>query len=239
MIEAKTTVREIAARHPQTLEVFDRHGIDYCCGGAQPLAQAAAHSRVALADLVRELEEAVARPPRQGEEQRDWSAASLSELADHIVSKHHTFMKARLPQLEEILTVVARVHGPAHGDVLQPLQQTFRLLRTDIEVHLDKEECRLFPALRRIEAQVAAGQSAPGGDGEAGQLVAETTAEHDRVGAALHEMRERTSDYAVPKDACPTYMRLYQWLQELEKDVHRHIHLENNILFPRLLELAK
>ncbi|OFX13229.1 MAG: iron-sulfur cluster repair di-iron protein, partial [Armatimonadetes bacterium RBG_16_58_9] len=220
----------IAARYPQSLKVFERHGIDYCCGGHERLADAVARQNITLDRLVAELKDATSRPPQAGEAQRDWTTATVQELIDHIVARHHTYLRAELPALDDIMAVVARVHGPAHGDVLRPLQGIFRVLKAEIEDHLRKEEEDLFPAIRRI------GEGPASQDGKLRDLVEEVAGEHDRVGAALHEMRERTSDYALPTDACPTFARLYEGLNGLEKDVHQHIHLENNILFPRVVE---
>ena len=231
MIEAKTAVREIAVRCPETLSVFDRHRIDYCCGGGDALSDAAARSGMALAELTRELEQVIANPPpAPTEERRDWNAARLSELTDHIVRKHHTFIKANLPDLSDTLDIVARVHGPNHGDVLAPLQEMLESLRGAIEEHLRKEEESLFPAVKELER--GPGACSPQ---ELPKLITDTVAEHETVGELLHSMRDRTSDYALPKDACPTFARLYRGLEALEGDVHHHIHLENNILFPRVL----
>jgi len=233
MIDETATVREIAGRYPQSLKVFDRYGIDYCCGGLTPLADAAAGQKVALGKLAAELEEAISRPLQEDEQQRDWSTASLRELSEHIVAKHHAYLAAELPALESVLATVARVHGPAHGDVLKPLQDKFQSLKAEIEDHVAKEEQSLFPALKQLEERAAAKAGSGSRDSELRDMLDNTMTEHEQVGAVLHGMRECTLDYNLPPDACPTFARLYIGLNALEKDVHQHIHLENNVLFPR------
>jgi len=240
MINPETTVREIAAHHPQTLEVFDEYGIDYCCGGGDRLADATASRGIDLSTLVERLEQSIARTPKKGEEARDWTLSGMGELADHIVARHHAFLQTVLPRLHTGLDMVARVHGPNHGEVLFPLQRHFEALRADIEAHRQKEEQTLFPLLKGLEASREGAETKPTTDCDTiRRLLEETTAEHNQVGHFLHEMREISSNYDLPADACVTFSRVYQDLQALESDVHRHIHLENNILFPRALELTE
>ncbi len=228
------TVRDIAATNPAAVRVFEKHGIDYCCGGQRPLAQVCTERGLSAEAVLAEVEAG----SRGQAPARDWMTASLAELIHHIVSRHHAYLKAELPALEARLAKVVEVHGTNHGDVLAPLQQVFSGLKEELEMHLGKEEMVLFPAIESIEAAANAGRAPePLPFGTVRNPIRMMEHEHDGAGRALRTMRELTHDYAPPADACTTYRALYTGLEELEKDLHAHIHLENNILFPRAAEL--
>jgi regulator of cell morphogenesis and NO signaling len=229
-LTADTTVSSIAANYPASLRMLEALGIDYCCGGKLPLAEAAAKAGVpvetALAVLHTAIAQAVAAPAA-GE---DWLHADLDNLMAHILRTHHTYMHHEMSRLEAMLALVVRVHGPNHADVLQPLAAHYAALKRELEAHLRKEEEVTFPAI----AKLAAGQV----DEAVARTIAELSTEHEAAGELLAAMRADTGDYALPADACTTYGAVYNSLCELEKDIHQHIHLENNILFPRALKLA-
>lgn len=228
MIDTTACVRDFAVKHPKTLRVFEKYGIDYCCGGGDALAKAAAENGVGLDALIGDLQEAINQPAAAEGPERDWTSATLAELADYIVAKHHTFMKAEVPRLDLYVQAVVQAHGPRHGDVLQPLQRNFQTLKTEVEAHLKSEEETGFPAIKRLNGSAASEELAA--------WIRQTVSEHEALGALLAATRKLTSDYALPADACPTFQALYDGLQAVERDIHRHIHLENNILFPRALE---
>jgi len=203
-------------------------GIDYCCGGKLPLETAAAEAGLPVETVIAVLETTIAQS-RSSDEERNWSDAPIEELIDHIIATHHTYLYRELPRLEGIAALVGRVHGPAHGEVLEPLAAAFARLKAELEAHLTKEETVVFPAI----ARVVGGQR----DDAAVTGAHELEDEHEAAGALLHEMHHLTDDFTVPDDACATYEALYRDLQALEQDIHRHIHLENNVLFPRVLRL--
>jgi regulator of cell morphogenesis and NO signaling len=230
-----STVREVVVEWPQTREVLERFGIDYCCGGGKSLGAAAAEAGVDAESLRRGLQEAMDSAPAGGEgAARNWAEATLTELADHIERRHHAFMKEQLPRLDRLFGRVLQVHGEAHGDVLEPLRTTFDALSEEIEMHLMKEEQVLFPFIRSMEAHAE-------GRGPRAVIhcitvrnpVSQMEREHENAGSALAKMRELTTGYSLPDDACESFRALYDGLQALERDLHEHIHLENNILFPR------
>ncbi|OPZ82800.1 MAG: Iron-sulfur cluster repair protein YtfE [bacterium ADurb.Bin429] len=227
-ITPTTRVSDIAAAYPATLRMMESLGIDYCCGGKLPLETAAAEAHLPVETVIAVLETTIVQS-RQSDEERNWSDAPIEELIDHIIATHHTYMHRELPRLEGIMALVGRVHGPAHGDVLEPLAEAFTSLKTELEAHLIKEEEVVFPAI----ARVVGGQR----DESAVSGARELEDEHEAAGALLHEMHRLTDDFAVPDGVCATYEALYHDLQALEQDIHRHIHLENNVLFPRLLRL--
>jgi regulator of cell morphogenesis and NO signaling len=225
------TVGEIAAGCPSSVRVFEKYQIDYCCGGKLSLAEACRDRAVTPAQLQAELERAAAGDAPQG---RDWNAATLRELIDHIVSTHHEYMKFELPRLEQMIEKVLHAHGSNHADSLVPLGRTFAGLKEEIEHHLAKEEMILFPIIQNMEHARQAGTRAPHAHcGSVNNPIRVMLYEHDNAGQALAAMRQITGNYTLPAEACNTYRALFQGLQEMEADLHQHIHLENNILFPR------
>jgi len=226
-----TLVREVAAKWPATLRTLEALGIDYCCGGKLPLAAAAAERRLPVGTVIAVLEAAIVQASGAESAGDDWQYAPFDALIGHIVEKHHAYMHSEMPRLEYILSVVARVHGPNHGDVLEPLVGLYAALKTELDEHLAKEEQVTFPAIARLVT------------GEIDEVVLRTVREleeeHERAGAVLHEMHEATHDFVMPDDVCNTYRALYDGLREMERDIHQHIHLENNILFPRVRALVK
>lgn len=234
-IEPQTTVRELVGRCPQTRPVLEKHGIDYCCGGGQTLESAAARQNVSFAMLAAELDQAATAPPR-GPTEKDWFAAPLPELVDHIVGTHHAYLRTALPRLRMLIAKVLNAHGDRHGEMLRRVQASFTALDEELSAHLFKEEQVLFPHI------VAAAQSTPGMRpmppfGTVRNPISQMEHEHDSAGAALADLRQATGDYALPGDACPTFRAMYDALRQLESDLHQHIHLENNILFPRAVEM--
>lgn len=234
-IHKATTVRDLVVGHPESRKVLESLGIDYCCGGGDELAEAVAEAGLDLADVVKAVEQAVADADQpESAPERDWQEASLTDLVDHIESTHHVFMKQALPRLGDLFAKVLDAHGPKHGDMLTPLQTTSQALRSEIEMHLMKEEQILFPYVRQMDASVAAtGVVPPMHCGTVQNPIRQMEVEHENAGEALARMRSVTADYALPEDACPTFSALFDGLREMEADLHEHIHLENNILFPR------
>ncbi len=238
VLTEKTTVREAVAKNPQTRRVFERYGIDYCCGGLHDLETAALEKGVDSATLLAALVEAIDAPVSEDEREKDWSGSALTELADHIERRHHTFMKEQLPRLAGLMSTVLEAHGPRHGSMLSLVQDVYNSLKLEIEEHLMKEEQILFPFIRRIDKYAQEGGERPESDcGSVQNPIHQMEHEHDNVGRALARMRELTSDYSLPDDACNTFRALYEGLEALERDLHEHIHLENNILFPKAIGL--
>ncbi len=236
-LTADTTVRDIVVEHPETRRILERLGIDYCCGGKTPLAQAAQQAGLSSDQVLAELDR-VLEAGGDSDSAKDWTAASATELADHIERTHHVFMKEQLPRLVGLLDKTLRAHGPRHGDMLQQLQRRLIALRTDIELHLAKEERILFPFIRQIEAwQQGEGPVPEMHCGTVANPIGQMEFEHDQAGEILAQIRAITSDFRLPEDACETFRALYDGLREMESDLHEHIHLENNILFPKAIEV--
>jgi regulator of cell morphogenesis and NO signaling len=227
-ITENTTVADIAAALPSSVRVFQGHGIDFCCGGKIPLAVACQERGIPFSAIVSAIEASAAT---QRPDDRDWNREPLHALIDHIVVTYHDALREELPRLESMAGKVARVHGRM-APHLMALEAIVTELSAELRAHMRKEEFVLFPAIRRLEAgheRPAVPISAP---------IAIMEAEHDRAGALLSELRTITDDYLAPEWACQTFRALYQGLSDLESAMHVHVHLENNLLFPRALALG-
>ena len=238
-VDGKTTVRDLVRRYPQTRPVFEKHGIDYCCGGGKCLADAAHERGLEVSALVGALQESLQAVPGEAKAiDKDWYAAPLGELVAHIVKAHHGYMRTALPRLRSLVPTVLKAHGAHHGEVLRQVQHLFQALDTELSSHLMKEERVLFPYIVAVEWHVQKGAPKPPAPfGSARNPIRQMEHEHESAGQALAKLREVTHDYALPADACPTFSAMYEELQRMEADLHQHIHLENNILFPRAIEL--
>lgn len=209
-------VGEIAAQHPLATRVFARHGIDFCCGGGMPLASACASRGLDAASLLEEIRAAIAAPEP---EEESWNEAPPAELVRHILDAYHAPLAEELPRLEAMARKVFEAHRSRDPARLYAVLETVEALRAELEDHMAREERDLFPA-------VVAGSPVPPTD-----LLVD---DHAATGEALARLRRLTDDYRVPEDACTTWRALWHGLEALESSLHQHIHLENNVLFPRI-----
>lgn len=234
MATPQTTVRDIAIEQPASIRVFERFGIDYCCGGRKPLAEACQERSIAPQAVLDAIQAAIAGG---GEPARDWTQASLETICDHIVATHHAYVRAELPRLEALAQRVVSRHGNTHPE-LQEIQQLIGSLGEELLQHLSKEEMVLFPFITSLERNLAnCGPRPLGCFGAVRNPIRMMIAEHDSAGDALDRMRALSGGFTPPEGACPTYRGFYQALSDFEKDLHQHVHLENNILFPRAIDL--
>ncbi len=217
-IEAQDRVGEIAARHPMATRVFERYGIDFCCGGGRALADACEKKGVEVGTVLGEIEKELAGP--EGADVR-WDQAPLMDLVDHILATYHRPLDEELPRLEKMATKVFDVHHEKNPEMLQGVRDTVRSLKAELESHMKKEEEILFPLIRDGRGAMAS------------DAMDEMEHEHIGAGEALAKLRALTNDYTVPEGACNTWTALWHGLAALEESLHQHIHLENNILFPR------
>ena len=224
-ITEHTTVAEIASTLPASVRVFQRHGVDFCCGGRRPLAVVCAEQGVSFAEMARDIQTAAAIPPADA---RDWTAASLASLIDHIIATYHDVLRTELPRLDTLAAKAAQAHV-SRAPFLVRVAAIVGELSGELRDHMAKEETVLFPAIRAVEVGHAFdAMLVPG-------AVAVLEAEHDRAGALLGELRRITDGYVAPDWSCATLRALYQGLAELEAAMHVHVHLENNVLFPRAI----
>ena len=238
MLSLNTTVRDIVLEQPQATRVFEKLKIDYCCGGDQTLGEACASAGVEVASLERMLDEA--RP--NGFEVSvtiDFQKLSLRELIDHILDKHHVYTKDEMLRLEPLMAKVISAHGGNHSE-LNEMGALFQQVCADLKPHMFKEEQVLFPYVLEMEKSVLENRPPPFAPfGTVKNPVRMMMMEHDTVGDLLRELRALSSNYSVPADGCISYQTLYQALETFEQDLHQHIHLENNILFPRAVGLER
>ena len=232
LAETGKTVRELVLENPAAARVFEKLGIDYCCGGNKPLVEACSAANLPVDEVVAALEKA--EPVRAV---RDWREATLSELAQYIVEKHHAFTRDEINRLEQLILKVVGVHGKNHPELLR-VRSIFRELAQELTMHMMKEEQMLFPYIAEMESAVDKKRPRPSAMfGTVQNPVRMMMMEHDSAGEGLHGIREATNGFAVPADACVSYKTLYQALEAFEADLHQHIHLENNILFPRAVKM--
>ena len=221
-IEVETKVGDLAVEVPGATRVFEKLGIDYCCGGGKSLQDACMGAGVSLEEVLQALERGKERYKQQPADH--WQERSLTELAAHIVEKHHTYTKAELARLEPLTAKVAGVHSQRHPEILK-VQTIFQLLYKDLLPHMLKEEQVLFPYIVQLEDAMLNHRPAPTPFfGTVRNPVAMMIQEHDTAGELLRELRSATGNYAVPSDGCASYKTLYQALQEFEQDLHQHIH---------------
>jgi len=228
-ITETTTVAAVASALPSSVRVFQRYGIDFCCGGKSALAAACQAHGVSYTELVGAIEASAQQPAADA---RDWNREPLHALVDHIVATYHEPLHQELPRLEAMAAKVHRVHG-SKAACLARVDAIVTDLSADLQSHMRKEEAVLFPAIRAVEAGGARTPipvSAP---------ITVMEAEHDQAGALLSELRTITDGYAAPEWACQTFRALYQGLADLEAAMHVHVHLENNVLFPRAVALTR
>jgi regulator of cell morphogenesis and NO signaling len=235
-VDTAKTVRELAVELPSAIRVFEKFGIDYCCGGHRTLEQACTASKSQVDAVLTALS---AAENLRGEEQTtNWNEKPLADLMSHVVNKHHGYVRQELPRLGALATKVTTKHGPNHPE-MKEVQEVFQGLSDELTTHMMKEEQVLFPYIERMEE--AAIEKRPNAQsscfGTVQNPVRMMMMEHDSAGEALRQLRTLTNDYTAPQDACMSFQALYKGLSEFEADLHQHIHLENNILFPRAIEM--
>jgi len=230
-IHADLTVKDLIKERPGRSRVFEQHGIEYCCSGGKTLAEACAEEGLDPVSLIKVLVESEEGTLEAGH--ADVGALGLAELATHIVDVHHAYLRAELPRLLGLVEKVARVHGG--GDArLHELERVLTGFIGELGSHMQKEERILFPAITQLEQRAAAVRFPFGSLANPIQTMEE---EHDGAGDALGQMRRLTEDFTPPRNACNTYRAMLDGLRELEADMHQHVHEENNVLFPKALEL--
>ena len=232
MINVNKPVREVALEMPEATRIFEKMKIDYCCGGDKPLQEACASAGVNVDDVMRLLDEA-----KPEGEARDFRDASLTDLITHILDKHHVYTKDEMLRLRALFEKVIGAHGANHPE-LKDIAAQFQALCADLTPHMFKEEQILFPYILELDKAATQNRPAPFAPfGTVNNPVRMMMTEHDTAGDILREMRKLSSDYLVPADACISYQTLYQALEAFEQDLHQHIHLENNLLFPNAVAL--
>src|SRR5262245_56360919 len=228
------TIRDIVANDFRTAAVFQRHGIDFCCKGDRSIQDACRNGRVTADEVLKDIEEATSAPAGGGARPNTWD---LSTLASYIVANHHAFVRELIPVLLTHTKKVAAVHGDRHPE-LPEVATLFAEVADEMTSHMSKEEQVLFPYIMDLEEAVRAGRGQPSAPfGTVRNPIRMMEMEHEAAGDAMARIRSLTSGYAVPAGACTTYRVCLQELDAFERDLHEHVHLENNILFPKAARL--
>jgi regulator of cell morphogenesis and NO signaling len=232
VITSETKICDIAVEYPTAIPVLERLGIDYCCGGKHTLAEACARKSLHLAPVLAELElqqQDTSLPEAQ------WQQAPLKKLAAYVVQQHHAFTRDQIKLIGDLLSKVEVRHGADHAEVFE-ISKVFAAISSELTHHFFCEETILFPYIGTLDADQP--PASPPVFGNVEQPITRMMTDHDQAGEELRELRELSNNYTPPPAACPTWRALYRALEDLERDLHQHIHLENNILFPRALARA-
>lgn len=232
-INFNTSLGDFVALYPRTRKVFEEFGLDYCCGGKEDIKRAAKKQKIDINELISLLEKTINKASEQTVE-KIWINESLTDIINHIQSKHHRFMWKELPHVDELLDKIVRVHGEKHGDFLNDLNNIYKNLKKNLEKHLEDEENLLFPYVKELEISIKKSDNDKKNFKDILKILYE---EHDEAGEALSRIRSLTSNYILPEDACASFEALYENLQAMEDDLHEHVHLENTVLFPRIEKL--
>jgi regulator of cell morphogenesis and NO signaling len=228
-----STVGDWVAHHPTSARIFDKFRIDYCCGGSVSLIDACKTRNLDWHSILEELRSIPAIESSTGVV--DWTTRSLTELCDHLEQTHHDFLRRELPRLELLIAKVATVHGERNPK-LHEFEKAFHSLRGELEPHLLKEEQILFPAVRLLEESAITPRFH---FGAITNPISMMEREHDVAGSLLARIRDLLNDFQPPIDACNSFRAMLEGLEELEIDLHAHIHKENHILFPRATNLDR
>ncbi|MFN8258991.1 MAG: iron-sulfur cluster repair di-iron protein [Bacteroidales bacterium] len=232
MIDTKyeqKTVGQIVAENFRTAEVFKSAGIDFCCGGNKTLDESCIELGIHQESLLRMIEEVQLIKPDYAHNYNEWE---ISFLADYIRNTHHEYVKNNILQIKGYTTKISNVHGQNHPELIE-IAILFEKIYEELSQHLINEENVLFPAIKEIVKS---------GSGDAGKIIKSEiermNGEHEFAGSSMDRIKKLSKGYILPEDACPTYRLAYKYLSEFEEDLHVHVHLENNILFPKALQLT-
>ena len=230
------TMGEIATKDLRKAEIFKKYGLDFCCGGKKTVQEACAEKGIDSTKVEEELRKAdqniVSRPIPYN----DWAP---DFLADYIVNTHHSYVKKSLPEIRGYANKVASVHGNHHPELIT-IRDLVEEINEELIDHMGKEENILFPFVKQLVAAKNSGQPLPPVDfGTVENPINMMQHEHEAVGRNLEQIRKLSKNYALPQDACASYSVFFKMMEEFESDLFIHIHLENNILFPKALKLEK
>jgi regulator of cell morphogenesis and NO signaling len=221
------SIGEIVVKFPKAAEIFKENRIDFCCGGNRPLIEAIKELGLDEEMIMNEINSQYENYEASAQD-KDWTTAPLDELVEHILNKHHAYLWDEMPKIAKLAMTIMKVHGEHHPELIK-VHKLFRTVQMELEEHLTKEETLQYPAINRfLETNSKEDLE------KAVNIIDELEKEHTNAGDILKELREITKDYLIPDDVCGTFELTYQKLQEMESDLFQHIHLENNILFPRL-----
>ena len=234
--EKPLTIGELVTEDFRKAEVFSKFGLDFCCGGAKSLKEACEEKGISEKEVEAALTEVESQAKNR---QQDFKSWDLDFLVDYILNIHHKYVKSSVVMLYDVSRKVAEVHGENHPEVIR-IASLFETIAKELDTHMQKEETLLFPYIKKLAvAKRENTEMEPSPFGSVENPIRTMEAEHVAVGGSFDEINRLSNGYATPEDACSSYRALYSKLDEFEQDLHRHIHLENNILFPKAIQLEK
>jgi regulator of cell morphogenesis and NO signaling len=229
-----TKVKDIALSNPAATQILENAGLDYCCGGGKSLHEACLHADVPAEEILNRLRE---NSKHVSPDEANWTVARLCDLTRHIRTKHHRYVREAIARVQILLDKVGAKHGEKHPEITE-IQTLFTEVGREMIMHMQKEEQILFPYIDALEKATSAHSSVdPPFLQTVRNPIHAMMKEHDAAGELVKQIRKASSEYTAPADACTSYKALYEVLREFEADLHQHVHLENNILFPRAVEL--
>ena len=230
----ETKVKDIALSNPAARQILEDAGLDYCCGGGKSLHEACLHADVPAEEILTRLRE---NSKHVDPDEASWTSAPLGDLTRHIRDRHHRYVRESIARVQPLLEKVETKHGKSHSEIAN-IRRLFAEVAREMIMHMQKEEQILFPYIDALEkATNAHGSVEPPFFQTVRNPIHAMMKEHDAAGELVKQIRKASLEYTTPADACTSYKALYQDLREFEADLHQHVHLENNILFPRSVEL--
>jgi len=230
----ETKIKDIALSNAAARKILEEAGLDYCCGGGKSLQEACLHAAVPVEEILTRLRE---NSKDVDPDEASWTSAPLSDLTRHIRDRHHRYVRESIARIQPLLNKVEAKHGKSHSEIAD-IRRLFAEVAREMIMHMQKEEQILFPYIEVLEkATNSHGSVEPPFFQTVGNPIHAMMKEHDAAGELVKQIRKASLEYRTPADACTSYKALYQDLREFEADLYQHVHLENNILFPRSVEL--
>jgi len=230
----ETKVKDISLSNPAARQILEDAGLDYCCGGEKSLHEACLRADVHAEEILNRLRE---NSKHVSPDEADWALAPLGDLTRHIRERHHRYVRESIGRVQPLLETVVAKHGKNHSELLN-IQRLFAEVAREMIMHMRKEEQILFPYIDALESARSTHNSVePPFFQTVRNPIHAMMKEHDAAGELVKQIRKASLEYTTPADACTSYKTLYQDLREFEADLHQHVHLENNILFPRSVEM--
>lgn len=234
-ITKDTNIGDLVAQNYKTASVFKQNGIDFCCNGNRTIGDACANKNIDTDKVLNQLSEVSKQASGANIDYASWP---LDLLADYIEKKHHRYVESKASEIKPFLAKIANVHGGRHPELLE-VEQLFNESVGELAMHMKREELVLFPYIRKMVTAANSGTSVQAPFGTVQNPIQNMMHEHDTEGERFRKISKLTNDYTTPADGCNTYKVTFAMLKEFEDDLHLHIHLENNILFPKSIELEE
>jgi len=238
-ISKENIIGSVVAEDYRTAGIFEQAGIDFCCNGNRSIEAACNEQKIAIDALIAALQQAVDTIPQKEDAATDYKSWPLDLLADFIEKKHHRYVTTQVPVIQSFLEKIVRVHGSRHPELAE-IKEHFDACAAELTAHMKKEELMLFPFIRKmVEAKQDGNKNLAAPFGTVQNPIRMMMHEHDTEGERFRKIKQLSNQYTAPSDGCNTYKAAFATLQAFEDDLHMHIHLENNLLFPKSIEMER